>query len=192
MRAGWACLLAAGRSARALIPSHQCLAPHLHHSLHPQIALVCQTCIIAAVFAILYSGMSPSKPGGVQDEIRWAGGGEETQLAGKRRGACRRAPPGLPRHPRRRPTALSVDAPTTIPSLTPRSLLFLCAITIAMNSTMGTLMIFSQERQVTDRERASRACECAAARSWSRRGRRRGCCMQALWLDRAVPRPTPV
>ncbi|PSC69664.1 ABC ATP-binding isoform 1 [Micractinium conductrix] len=37
------------------------------------------------------------------------------------------------------------------------SLLFLCAVTVAMNSMMGSLILFSLERQVTDRERASRA-----------------------------------
>lgn len=36
-----------------------------------QIVLLSQTIIIAASFAILFSGLDPSKPGGIQDEVRW-------------------------------------------------------------------------------------------------------------------------
>lgn len=35
-----------------------------------QIVLISQTVVIAATFAILFSGLDPAKPGGIQDEIR--------------------------------------------------------------------------------------------------------------------------
>lgn len=44
---------------------------HLTPSSLLQAVLICQTIIIAATFAVLWSGMSPASPGGIQDEIRW-------------------------------------------------------------------------------------------------------------------------
>ena len=70
-------------------------------SLHPavaippaalQIVLVSQTAVIAGSFALLFSGLDPSKPGGIQDEVRWA----SSTGFGSGRAACATALLGRP------------------------------------------------------------------------------------------------
>ncbi|KAL4441885.1 hypothetical protein ABPG77_003801 [Micractinium sp. CCAP 211/92] len=71
-----------------------------------QIISTIQTVFVAALLAWLYSGMSQSEPGGVQDEV---------------------------------------------------GLLFMCAVTTAMNVMMGALVAFTFDKPTVDRERAARA-----------------------------------